>query len=311
MYAPPPILWEVCMKPCPQVTIMIIVKICSNKYWSGRTMAVYATTCRSRIRSTVCMLIPNLHYSRIRLLWYHLSNGNLCLTHCSMLPIVTCTRSRREPDPADHFTLCIESDEWRECDYFIHGDWISLSLWEIWVAMMHHLWLTLSLSLSPLSLSLSLSLLSLSLSLSPPPSLPPLPHPPPSLSPSLLSSPINQQGTYATVYKGRSSITGKLVALKEIRLEHEEGAPCTAIREISLLKDLKHANIVTLHDIIHTPRSLTLIFEYVEKDLKQYMDDCSGMMSMVNVKVSGIIVCVQVWSINFKQLHNVFPLLYI
>lgn len=63
-----------------------------------------------------------------------------------------------------------------------------------------------------------------------------------------------------------------MVALKEIRLEHEEGAPCTAIREVSLLKDLKHANIVFLHDIIHTARSLTLIFEYVEQDLKQYLD---------------------------------------
>ena len=42
------------------------------------------------------------------------------------------------------------------------------------------------------------------------------------------------------------------MALKEIRLEWEEGAPCTAIREVSLLRDLKHANIVTLHDIIHT-----------------------------------------------------------
>ena len=39
------------------------------------------------------------------------------------------------------------------------------------------------------------------------------------------------QGTYATVYKGRSKLTENLVALKEIRLEHEEGAPCTAIRE--------------------------------------------------------------------------------
>ncbi|KAK4337208.1 hypothetical protein RND71_043307 [Anisodus tanguticus] len=39
------------------------------------------------------------------------------------------------------------------------------------------------------------------------------------------------EGTYATVYKGKSRLTNKLVALKEIRLEHEEGAPCTAIRE--------------------------------------------------------------------------------
>ena len=39
------------------------------------------------------------------------------------------------------------------------------------------------------------------------------------------------EGTYATVYKGQSTINGSYVALKEIRLEHEEGAPCTAIRE--------------------------------------------------------------------------------
>lgn len=32
---------------------------------------------------------------------------------------------------------------------------------------------------------------------------------------------------------------------------------------VSLLKNLKHANIVTLHDIIHTERCLTLVFEYL------------------------------------------------
>lgn len=32
---------------------------------------------------------------------------------------------------------------------------------------------------------------------------------------------------------------------------------------MSLLKNLKHANIVTLHDLIHTERSLTLVFEYL------------------------------------------------
>ncbi|XP_046339429.1 cyclin-dependent kinase 17-like isoform X2 [Haliotis rufescens] len=93
------------------------------------------------------------------------------------------------------------------------------------------------------------------------------------------------EGTYATVFKGKSRLTDNLVALKEIRLEHEEGAPCTAIREVSLLRDLKHANVVTLHDIIHTEKSLTLVFEYLEKDLKQYMDDCGNIMSMTNVKI--------------------------
>uniref|UniRef100_A0A674NQK8 cyclin-dependent kinase n=1 Tax=Takifugu rubripes TaxID=31033 RepID=A0A674NQK8_TAKRU len=93
------------------------------------------------------------------------------------------------------------------------------------------------------------------------------------------------EGTYATVFKGRSKLTENLVALKEIRLEHDEGAPCTAIREVSLLKNLKHANIVTLHDIIHTERCLTLVFEYLDSDLKQYLDNCGNLMSMHNVKI--------------------------
>lgn len=39
--------------------------------------------------------------------------------------------------------------------------------------------------------------------------------------------------------------------------------PNPAVPAVSLLKNLKHANIVTLHDIIHTERSLTLVFEYL------------------------------------------------
>lgn len=93
------------------------------------------------------------------------------------------------------------------------------------------------------------------------------------------------EGTYATVFRGKSRLTDTIVALKEIRLEHEEGAPCTAIREISLLKDLKHANIVTLHDIVHTPKSMMLVFEFLEKDLKSYMDECNGILSLSNVKL--------------------------
>uniref|UniRef100_A0A4W3HEA4 mitogen-activated protein kinase n=1 Tax=Callorhinchus milii TaxID=7868 RepID=A0A4W3HEA4_CALMI len=54
---------------------------------------------------------------------------------------------------------------------------------------------------------------------------------------------------------------------------------------VSLLKNLKHANIVTLHDIIHTEHSLTLVFEYLDRDLKQYMDSCGNIMSMCNVKI--------------------------
>lgn len=61
----------------------------------------------------------------------------------------------------------------------------------------------------------------------------------------LLSLFLTPQGTYATVYKGKSKLTDNLVALKEIRLEHEEGAPCTAIREgTDIQEDLFQASWV-------------------------------------------------------------------
>uniref|UniRef100_A0A8C9XS81 cyclin-dependent kinase n=1 Tax=Sander lucioperca TaxID=283035 RepID=A0A8C9XS81_SANLU len=92
------------------------------------------------------------------------------------------------------------------------------------------------------------------------------------------------EGSYATVYKGKSKVNGKLVALKVIRLQEEEGTPFTAIREASLLKGLKHSNIVLLHDIIHTKETLTLVFEYVHTDLCQYMDKHPGGLHPDNVK---------------------------
>ena len=72
------------------------------------------------------------------------------------------------------------------------------------------------------------------------------------------------EGTYGIVYKAQNRDSGDIVALKRIRLDNEEeGVPCTAIREISLLKELKHPNIVRLLDVIHTEKKLTLVFEFM------------------------------------------------
>jgi cyclin-dependent kinase 2 len=53
------------------------------------------------------------------------------------------------------------------------------------------------------------------------------------------------EGTYGVVYKARDRFTNKLLALKKIRLKRSgDGVPSTAIREISLLKEVQHSNIV-------------------------------------------------------------------
>jgi cyclin-dependent kinase len=82
-------------------------------------------------------------------------------------------------------------------------------------------------------------------------------------------------GTYGVVYKAKDLLhSGRIVALKKIRLEAEdEGVPSTAIREISLLKELNDPNIVRLLNIVHSDgQKLYLVFEFLDLDLKKYME---------------------------------------
>ena len=55
-----------------------------------------------------------------------------------------------------------------------------------------------------------------------------------------------------------------------------QGVPSSALREICLLKELNHRNIVRLHDVLHSDRKLTLVFEHCDQDLKKYFDSLNG-----------------------------------
>lgn len=106
------------------------------------------------------------------------------------------------------------------------------------------------------------------------------------------------EGTYGVVYKAKDKQTNEFVALKRIRLEVEdEGIPSTTLREISVLRQLKHPNIVELNDVVQSEGRLYLVFEFVDRDLKKYLEVCDGPMSPQLVKsythqmLSGLHFC--------------------
>jgi serine/threonine protein kinase len=80
------------------------------------------------------------------------------------------------------------------------------------------------------------------------------------------------EGTYGEVYKYKDS-NGEFYAFKKIKIQSEsEGTPSTVIREISLLKELQHKNIVNLLDVIHDGKKIFLVFEFLDQDLKNLID---------------------------------------
>ncbi len=105
------------------------------------------------------------------------------------------------------------------------------------------------------------------------------------------------EGTYGQVFKGRDKVTKEIVALKKIRFYSKaQGLPLTSLREIKILKQLKHENMVCLKEIVTSVGSrewktgasrnvnggtvaeeerrgdIYLVLEYVEHDLAGLLD---------------------------------------
>ncbi|GBF94202.1 cell division cycle 2 [Raphidocelis subcapitata] len=83
------------------------------------------------------------------------------------------------------------------------------------------------------------------------------------------------EGTYGVVYKARHIPTGRIVALKKVRFERSrEGVPVTSVRELRVLQECRHPNIVHLERVVTGSKadSVFLVFEYAEHDLGRLLD---------------------------------------
>jgi serine/threonine protein kinase len=77
-------------------------------------------------------------------------------------------------------------------------------------------------------------------------------------------------GGFGLVAKAKNLRTGTLVAVKTL-LVGEDGISPIVIREIAILINLKHPNIVNLEGIVIEHHQISLIFEIQPMDLKRYI----------------------------------------
>ena len=76
---------------------------------------------------------------------------------------------------------------------------------------------------------------------------------------------------YGVVYRARERKTSQVVALKQVRISAEErqnGVPITALREISILRSLKHSNVIDVFDVAvgaHAMDEVYMVMEYAEQ----------------------------------------------
>lgn len=104
------------------------------------------------------------------------------------------------------------------------------------------------------------------------------------------------EGTYGKVFKAVDIKTRQLVALKSVKLENEkEGFPITSVREIKILRQLQHPNIVSMIEIVTDKQDaldfrkdrgeFCLVFEYMDYDLFSLFD--SGYLELDSDQIAS------------------------
>lgn len=97
------------------------------------------------------------------------------------------------------------------------------------------------------------------------------------------------EGQFATVYKAKDTENkDRIVAVKKIklgnRIEAKDGINRTALREIKLLQELHHENIIGLLDAFGQKSNISLVFDFMETDLEVIIKDTSIVLTQSHIK---------------------------
>ncbi|KAL3276901.1 hypothetical protein HHI36_012271 [Cryptolaemus montrouzieri] len=95
------------------------------------------------------------------------------------------------------------------------------------------------------------------------------------------------EGTYGIVYRAKDTASDKIVALKKVRMDQErDGIPVSSLREIQVLLNCRHENIVHLKEVVvgKSLESIFLAMEYCEQDLASLLDNMQAPFTESQVK---------------------------
>ncbi|XP_044756314.1 cyclin-dependent kinase 7 [Coccinella septempunctata] len=96
------------------------------------------------------------------------------------------------------------------------------------------------------------------------------------------------EGQFATVFKAKNLQTGSIVAVKKIKIgskqEVQDGVNRTALREIKLLQELDHPNLMCLLDVFGHLSNISLVFDFMDTDLEVIIKDTTLILTTANIK---------------------------
>jgi cyclin-dependent kinase-like len=81
-------------------------------------------------------------------------------------------------------------------------------------------------------------------------------------------------GAYGVVLKAKHKETGNFVAIKKFKENEDEALHKVSLREVKLLRQLKHDHIVQLIEAFRRKSKLYLVFEFVDRNLLEVLEEC-------------------------------------
>ncbi|XP_023672018.1 serine/threonine-protein kinase 36 isoform X3 [Paramormyrops kingsleyae] len=110
------------------------------------------------------------------------------------------------------------------------------------------------------------------------------------------------EGSFGRVYKGRKKFSGQVVALKFIpKVGRSEKELRSLKREIDIMRDLRHPNVILLLDSFETEREVVVVTEHAEGEMFQILED-DGSLPESQVRV---IACQLVSALYYLHSHRI------